>query len=328
MPSPSGGCGFVRSESEENHALKPSRNPQLPVPAHWVSVMDATLELPGHEESELIGISEGSIHGSRAMLRLTSTLGVLLLAGTIIASSSREALAQRGSGLYRSRINQAAKNVRKDIAAVQKQLKEAQDELSRSSKDLKQAQASYKDAQSDVERAKKSLTERLGAKVGLPAAVTAAEQAHSDYEKATAKAAGQLRNTPKYQEVKQKLDEAEARVETLRHGANSEGRSKDRLAEASKAALQAREAYRSLLDSDPQVKLMREKVDRAEERLKEVRGKLQQEIKHDSDLRSAETLFRQSKAALEQAQNSVAAGEQKVAQLQSRLAADQRMIGK
>lgn len=258
------------------------------------------------------------------MRRMMVFLKMMVLVGAIVASEQCEARAQRGASTYRNRINQAIKNVQKDIAAVQKQLKEALEEQSRAATELHQAQASYKDAQADVERAKKTLTDRLGPKVGLADAVAGAEQARQDYERATAKAVAQLQSTPKYQEIKQALDEAEAHSAALK----KEGGSKERIAEASKAALRAREAYRSMIDHDALVKPAREQVTAAEEHLKEVRTKLHQEIKQDSDLRSAELFFRQAKAALDKAKASYSTAEQKVATLQSRLMADHQLIGR
>lgn len=249
---------------------------------------------------------------------------VFFLATLVIVAGNDEAHAQRGAGNYRNRINQIRNNAQKDIAAVQKQLTEAQTELGRASTELRQAQTSIKEAQTDVERAKKSLTERLGPKVGLPEAVAVAEHAHADYASAVAKAEAQLGDTPKFLEAKERMEEAEKRKEAVRQ----EGGSRDRLTEASKAALQACDAYRSLIDHDPQVKPARDAFTAAEDRLKDARAKFHHESKNDAELHSAETLFRQSKAALDKAKSAFAVAEQKVVMLQSRLMADHQLIGR
>lgn len=250
-----------------------------------------------------------------------------MLAGGALRDAQGAGYPRRAASAYRSRMNRVIQNVQKDIAATQKQLKEAQESLNRSSREVLQAEQNYKSAKADVERAKKTLTDRLGPKVGLPAAQSELDAAKAEYDKATARALTELKKTPEFEQSSQRLKAAEEKLASLR-GGGTDGDRKERLAEAAKEALKARESHRALQDSHPLVKPARERLTNAEKRMEEVHARLHREMAHDSELQSAESEFRRAKGTLEKARAAMVSDEQRVEALQQRLITDHSVIGR
>lgn len=232
--------------------------------------------------------------------------------------------AQRG----RRNMSTIIRNIQQDIQNSQKQLQQARQEMIKASTQLGIAQSSYKQAQSEVVQAKKTLTERIGPKVGLPEALARLEQAQGAYEKASGALIGELRTNEEFQKLKEKMTESEERLAALRKDKSNAGSGKkERLAATTKEAHQARDAYHARIDNDSAVKPYREKFLEADAHLKEVRAKLSHDSKNDSELHSAEQSFKQAKGQLEQAQVVVAAIGERIEALEGRIAANYAILG-
>lgn len=252
------------------------------------------------------------------------SLGIVAACWTNLSHGQITVKPPRGRGYA----GQALKNIQKDIQATQKQLQQAQQDMTKAAKNLSDAQASYKQAQSDVAQARKTLHDRIGASVGLPEAQGQVERAHAEYDKAATGLVAELLNNPDFQQLKQKMTEAEERLAALRKDKTLTGSKKrEQLAAAGKEALHAKDAYHARIDTDPVVKPFHDKLTVAEERLKEVRMKLGQESKNDPELHQAESSFKQAKGSLEKAEAGVAAMEERIALLQERLAANYALLG-
>lgn len=262
------------------------------------------------------------------MNRMTVFLRAMLVIPLLSASVAADGPKKPRRPTPRSTANQAIKNVQKDIKETEKDLKEAQEDLKKAARDLVGAQASYKQATKEVEKAHDSLQERLGPKVGLPEAIGALERAEAEYERAVKGLIAKLADDATFQQLKQAMDEADEAVDALRKDGTSSDARKDRLAQASKDALKARQAYHDRIDHDPAVKPFKDKVMQADSRLKEVRKKLNQEIKDDAPLNAAQSTFKQAKRELERATSASAAAENKVSNLQQRLAVDHAKLGR
>lgn len=259
------------------------------------------------------------------MQTLRSMLGVAILAAGLLSVCGQDAAAQRSR---RGSASQAIKKIQRDIAEVQKQLPKALEELGPALKTLGQAQTQFRQAQAEIERARKTLHERVGPKVGLPEALAQSQQARKDYDKAVSTLTRDLHGDEDFQQLEQKHKEAEENLNALRKEKSAGGVDrKSKLAALTKAAHQARDAYQARIDRDPKVKPAYDVWMKADARLAEVRKRLSQETKDDSEVQSAESSFKQAKSALEKAQFAAAGAEGKVAALRERLATDFALLG-
>ncbi len=216
------------------------------------------------------------------------------------------------------------RNIQKDIEAVQKQLKDAQEELGKAAKDLTRAQSDFKQSQHDVEHIRKTLTDRIGPKVGLQPAQSRLETAKAEHERASLDLAGSLRTNAEFQKLKMSLADAESRIAALKQDKSA---GKQGLSQAAKDVQQARAAYQARLDGDPAVKPFRERLDAAEKHMNEVRAKYSLATKNDAELRQSESSLKQSKGNLDRAQAKVNGIQAQIVVLEDRLASNLALLG-
>ncbi len=262
---------------------------------------------------------------------ISSNWGRLLVSFAVLSliapAEARQAQGRRPS--LRSRINQAIKNVQKEIKELEKELQSTQQEYRQAELELARAYATYKQASQDLDNEEKALQGRIGPTVGLPEAMAAHETALQAYERATAAVETTLQQDPEYRKLVQHRDETEARLKSLRKDRADDGKAEsDAIQKAAKEAHAARQALHNRMDRDPSVQPTVDAKHTADEKLKAARQKFQAATKEDATLKRADKFLKQARNEWRQAQAHVARLEVKIAALQEQLAADHLMIGR
>lgn len=229
-----------------------------------------------------------------------------------------------GRPTVRGQINKAVNQIEKENKQLAKELKTAQDEYPAAELALKQTYETYKQAKKELRDQEKTLQDRVGTKVGLSDAISAAEKEDDEYKAASEKRTDELEDDEKFQKLLDASDDAEDRLELLREGKSSDSTA---LFEAAKAALAAKQAIKERLDSDPAVKPLLEAKHEADASLKTARQEYEKASKKDPELRRAEKFQRQSRDAYHEAQQKAAVLEAKIVAIQQQIAINLMLIG-
>ncbi len=210
-------------------------------------------------------------------------------------------------------------------AGIKDDLNDAERDLKQSMKLLEQSQSELKTAQAQVQKLHERLRDKHTSAAGLPAALEGVAAAKSAWEAAAVPVRNTLKSNAEYQQAQRELEQAEQQVASLKSSsAPPDEEAKGRLAAAAQDVLNAKTKERRFFDDDPTLKLLKDRWNAAEQRLKSVHDDLERRIDGDREYANAQQDARQQKTAVDKAKNAVAAGQRKVAQLKQRLAQEQR----
>ncbi len=225
------------------------------------------------------------------------------------------------------RDDQKIQNEKQDVKEAQDQLKDDQKEFQDAQKALAEAEGREKAARQRQDEVRKRIEVQAEKNSGIDKALAEQYAAKRTYDEAASPVLKSFKQTKEYQTAIKKVDEAKARLKTLREDTSPNAETKrQEIGQASKDALAASELETKALEGDSTTKSARAKLADAQDRVNQIRVKIRNTIDADPEIKSAVQAMRAAADASEAADKMVQRIRDKIAADTAKLAREQQQV--
>jgi hypothetical protein len=207
---------------------------------------------------------------------LVLAYAVLGMSHQLFAQKNANAQDERRENQRVASVERALGEVKQELAAMQKRLRQELSQLEREEAALVQLRRNGRVAREDAE-------DRLGEKIGIPQSLKKVRDARAELDKVTAKVIDSLATNPDWKKAKEKADQARTLKKTLQEDVElDEDEREQKLSELQLSISQLEELERAAVSKDPLANKANETLNASSAALQQLRKTLPKD-KIDAD---------------------------------------------
>jgi len=250
-----------------------------------------------------------------------------LAAAYVSAANLPDAVAQgkrSSQAADERRENKQVQNAKEDVDAAEKKLRSDQGLLAKAQAERSKIVVELKKLKQSTEELREKLEAQFGKALGWPQAHGEHQAAQAAYDKAAEPVIAKLKTSSDYTATAEKLAKAQTELESL---TNEESRRSLRLKIAEMQRQLGDLKSRELL-AVPAVKQAQQSLLAAQQRLQEIRGKIDPQLEASDAWKEAQKNWQQTRQRLEQSEARIMDMQRKLASDQSKLANERNDLAK